>query len=93
MAGRGIDAHVDGVACGDSLDARENCGLELRRLARKHPATTPRRSFDHSQETSSGTVWATALESRSTQSLVSRNVYFGTIGIQTWIPRRPVVFG
>ena len=35
----------------------------------------------------------TARETRSTQALVSLNSYFGTIGIQTWMPRLPVTFG
>jgi hypothetical protein len=47
----------------------------------------------HSQDTRSGTVDPTARLSCSTQSDVSPYEYFGSIGIQIWIPRLPVVLG
>ncbi len=35
----------------------------------------------------------TAFETRSTHWLVSSKLYLGTIGIQIWMPRLPVVLG
>src|SRR5260370_20003707 len=50
MPGRRIDAHLDRVAGDASFDARKVRTLELRRLAREHPAAASRGSFDQHRE-------------------------------------------
>ena len=87
-----IGAETGAPAAGRTAVRRDE-RLDRRVLGVVEAGLAARAAFAHSHETRSGTVAPTARDSCSTQSLVSRNVYFGSIGIQTWMPRLPVVFG